>query len=185
MFCSFREEGFSKFSILSEEYSKQLLVVQKIDHAHHFSYAVHSKARSTDINCFATELSCHHRTDSATTERIVSHDKILKWNIDSVTNSSQNRCADRVSHIALISVHLQDNSFLHPGLVLRMMLFTVIWVTGMGHISGDQEWSANRSEVIFLWFFGTSWIKNSLCDFLRKITIGSLSWLRTYFFMVE
>lgn len=104
--CSFGKESLGKFSVLLEEDSEESFVVESIDDSHHLTNGVHGQARGTNIDGFDSSLGSHHRSNSASTSRVVSDNKVLERYINTSTESTEDSSTNRISHVTLVSIQL-------------------------------------------------------------------------------
>ena len=168
-----------------EEDSEESFVVESVNNSHHLTDTVHGQAGSSNVEGLDSSLRCHHRTNSATTHRIVSHDEILEGNVNSGTKSTEDSSADRVSHVALVGVQLEDNSLLEFRLVLRLMQVAVVRMHSMGQVSRKDKTAVNSSEIVFLRSIFRCSSKDTLSSFNSHVTVSTLGRLRANFLMIE
>lgn len=151
-----------------------------------FSYTMHCKHWSSNIYRPYASLSPHQRPNCASTGCVISDDKILQGNFSRVAKLTQQSQTHWVSCIPLVCIYFGYNSSLNVRCVLSLMFFSVIWVHCVGHVSRDKNWLSHCSVVIFFRTFVIyDTVLNSLSNFLKHVWVCSLSWLWTYFFMVE
>jgi len=96
---------------------------------------MHSELGSTNINGLDASLGSHHGSNCRSAKRIVSYDKVLNGNIDLMAHMSKNRCANGISHVTLVSISLNNDTFMNLRLMATLVLLSVVRVASMGHIS--------------------------------------------------
>lgn len=176
----------SKFPIFVEENCEKFLVVEKIYNSASFSYWVHRKLWSSNIDGLDASLGRHHWSNSWPAKRIISHDELLQGYARFQRNWLQNWTANWVGHVALICVNFEHDSFVDQRHVLSLMLLRIVGVHGVSHISRKQKRTVNCLEVLFLLAgFLANVVKNALSDLNGHIWISSLCRWRPNFFMIK
>lgn len=143
-------------------YLEEFAVVESILNTAHFSTTVHGKLRSTDINGFDSSIVGEHWANSWTAWRVITNHEFLNGNSGLFSKSSADSSRNTISGISQVAVSLDDNT-LHKCLAdenikiiyvidLRLMvslvLFSVVGMDTVSHISRDKETSLN---CLFKW----------------------------------
>jgi len=96
---------------------------------------VHGELGCANVDRLDTSLRCHHWADGGAAEIVVAHDEFLDGHASPLGENLEYGGADRVSHVALVCVDLEDDTFLELWLVIAVVLLRVVGVHGVSHIS--------------------------------------------------
>ena len=140
---SLAKKAVCEGGVLSEEDSKEFPVVEKVDDTARLPDGVHGQLGRANVDRLDTRLRSHHRSDCRAAQRVVLHNELLNGHVSLLGQALQNGGAHRVGHVALVSVNLDHNTFLHVRGVLGVVILLIIWVNRVRHISGEQEASVD------------------------------------------
>ena len=125
--------------IVAVEAQEEVSVIGSIDDSTSLSYRMHSPHRSADINSLNACLACNNGTNGASARRVIPNHKFLKGHVFFLCQNFQKRSRDEVLSVALVVVDLGYDSSIDADIVVGLMLFSVIGMDCMGHISRNQE----------------------------------------------
>jgi len=134
----------SKFVEECIEPQKRLL---QIFSAAHFTDRVHAQLRQTYIEGANTTACRQDRTDGATTALVLANDELLKWNVVAASQLLHDERSFSRGRVSLVCVVLNYWTFVKLWTVVLFMLFGVVWMYSMSHISRNHETLAARLRV--------------------------------------
>ena len=134
---------------------------------------MHGKLWRSDIDGLDACFGGHHWSNSGAAKIVVSHNELLKWDSSLTGEHFKHRGANRVSHVSLIGVDLDDDTFLNSGHVLGMVLLCVVRVNCVCHVSTKQETPMDSLEVLLL-IECCERAEDALCDLHGHVAVGAL-----------
>lgn len=133
--CSALEESGSDLLVVKEESGHELNVVVSISHAACLSDGVHTPLRCSDIACLDTGLWGNNRSDGGTTRTVILDDELLDRDVLNLSDTLEEGRADGVGSVSLVVVDLKTDTFVESDFVVIFMLFSVVWVDRVSHVS--------------------------------------------------
>jgi len=125
--------------VFFKESNKQIITRLNIQNSSSFSDWMHSPLWTTYIDCFNSSIWRDHSSNSWSTWRIVFNNEFLNWNLSFFSKNFHNRNWNSISSIGLIDVSFYSDSFIDFNLMIHLMLFLIIWMNRMSHISWNLE----------------------------------------------
>jgi len=134
---------------------------------------MHSELRCTNVDRLDSCLGGHHWSNGRTAKRVVPHDELLDRHASLGSEHFKHTGADRVSHVPLIRIDLQNDSLLDLGHMLALVLLTVVGVDSVGHIGAQQETPVDSLKVLLL-VEGCKGTENALSNLDGHVAVSAL-----------
>ena len=174
-----------EFWVIVQEACEKVFVVFEVNYSHRFSDTMHGELWCTDIDCLYSCLRGNHWADSTSTKSILFDYEILDWNITLNSQLSKESWTTGIGHISLIGIYFEYYTTMDLWLMLSLMFLSIIRMNSMGHVGWDEIALVNCSVEVFLWCISFQAPEDSFSCLHKHVAICTLSWLRSYFFMVK